>query len=95
MESIKIKEKEIYDLKHELISEQIKTETNEKTIKEMELQNKELVLQKTKLEAALEDALLGRIEEDQEKASADQKSGAKEVTPENISGMDFKKSKKK
>lgn len=94
-QDLEIKEKEIYDLKHELISEQIKTETNEKTIKEMELQNKELVLQKTKLEAALEDALLGRIEEDQEKASADHKSGAKEVTPENISGMDFKKSKKK
>ncbi len=94
-QDLEIKEKEIYDLKHELISEQIKTETNEKTIKEMELQNKELVLQKTKLEAALEDALLGRIEEDQEKASADHKSGAKEVTPENISGMDPKKSKKK
>lgn len=80
-QDLEIKEKEIYDLKHELISEQIKTETNEKAIKELEIQNKELLLQKTKLEAALEEALLGEIEEEKE--------SAKEF------GSDTKKSKRK
>lgn len=58
-QDLEIKEKELYDLKHELISVQIKAETNEKTAKELEAQNKELMLNKSKLEAALEDALLG------------------------------------
>lgn len=80
-QDLEIKEKEIYDLKHELISEQIKTETNEKAIKELEIQNKELLLQKTKLEAALEEALLGGIEEEKESAKE--------------SGPDTKKSKRK
>lgn len=80
-QDLEIKEKEIYDLKHELISEQIKTETNEKAIKELEIQNKELLLQKTKLEAALEEALLGEIEEEKESAKE--------------SGSDTKKSKRK
>ena len=51
--------RQLYDLKHELISVQIKAETSEKTVKELETQNKELQLNKSKLEAALEDALLG------------------------------------
>ena len=55
-----MKEKEIYDLKHELISEQIKAETNQGTARELEIQNKELALQKAKLEAALEEALLDK-----------------------------------
>lgn len=59
-QDLEIKEKELYDLKHELISVQIKAETNEKTAKELEAQNKELMLNKSKLEAALEDALLGK-----------------------------------
>ena len=42
------KEKEIYDLKHDLISNQVKTERD----------NKELLLNKARLEAALEDKLL-------------------------------------
>lgn len=58
-QDLEIKEKELYDLKHELISVQIKAETNEKTAKELEVQNKELMLNKSKLEATLEDALLG------------------------------------
>ena len=45
-QELEIKEKEIYDLKHELISEQIKAETNDKNVKELERQNKELLLNK-------------------------------------------------
>ena len=58
------KEKELYELKHELISAQIKAETSEKELKELESQNKELLLHKTKLESALEDALLGEVPAD-------------------------------
>ena len=60
------KEKEIYDLKHELITAQIQSETSEKENKELELQNRELTLKKTQLESALEDALLGPLEQGQE-----------------------------
>lgn len=70
-QDLEIKEKELYDLKHELISVQIKAETNEKTVKELETQNKELLLNKTKLEAALEDALLGSVAEDKETKTAE------------------------
>lgn len=52
------KEKEIYDLKHDLISNQVKTESTEERIKELEAENKELLLNKTRLEATLEDSLL-------------------------------------
>lgn len=52
------KEKEIYDLKHDLISNQVKTETAEASLKELEAANKELVLNKARLEASLEDKLL-------------------------------------
>lgn len=52
------KEKEIYDLKHDLISNQVKTETAEASIKELEAANKELLLNKARLEASLEDKLL-------------------------------------
>lgn len=55
------KEKEIYDLKHDLISDQIKIEDLEKKIKELEAENSELLKHKAKLEASLEDALLGGI----------------------------------
>ena len=53
-------EQDLDDLKHELISEQIKAETNQGTARELEIQNKELALQKAKLEAALEEALLDK-----------------------------------
>lgn len=52
------KEKEIYDLKHDLISNQVKTETAEAGLKELEAANKELLLNKARLEASLEDKLL-------------------------------------
>lgn len=56
---IELKEKEIYDLKHELITNQIKTESLEEEVKRLENENKELLLMKAKLEASLEDAMLG------------------------------------
>ena len=56
---IEQKEKEIYDLKHDLI----KAESDEKARKELEEQNKELLINKAKLEASLEDALLGKVTE--------------------------------
>lgn len=60
-QEIEQKDKEIYDLKHDLISNQIKTESDEKSIKELEAENRELLLNKAKLEASLEDALLGKV----------------------------------
>lgn len=55
------KDKELYDLKHDLISNQIKSESDAKSLKELETQNRELLLNKAKLEASLEDALLGKV----------------------------------
>ena len=55
---IELKDKEIYDLKHDLISNQIKTETAESTMKELEAENRELLLNKARLEATLDDNLL-------------------------------------
>ncbi len=55
------RDKEIYDLKHNLISAQLKAEGFDETINKLEQENKELALQKTKLEASLEDALLGSL----------------------------------
>ncbi|MCR5668153.1 MAG: cell division protein ZapA [Lachnospiraceae bacterium] len=55
------KEKEIYDLKHDLISNQIKCENLEETIRGLEADKRELLLNKSKLEASLEDALLGSL----------------------------------
>jgi cell division protein ZapA len=52
------KDKEIYDLKHDLIANQVKTETAEASLKELEAENKELLLNKARLEATLEDTLL-------------------------------------
>ena len=57
-EELQGKEKELYDLKHDLISNQIKTESAESSLKELEQENKELLLNKARLEAALEDKLL-------------------------------------
>lgn len=58
---IEQKDKELYDLKHDLISNQIKSESDAKSLKELEKQNRELLLNKAKLEASLEDALLGKV----------------------------------
>ena len=57
------RDKEIYDLKHDLISAQLKTESMEEQVKKLEQENKELLLHKAKLEASLEDALLGSLSE--------------------------------
>ena len=56
------KDKELYDLKHDLISCQIKAENDETTLKELEEENKELMLKVARLEAALEDAKAQKIE---------------------------------
>ena len=52
------KDKEIYDLKHDLISNQVKTESAQEALKKLEEENKELLLNKERLEAALEEKLL-------------------------------------
>lgn len=52
---VELRDKEIYDLKHDLISNQIKTENIEARMKELEAENKELLLSKARLEATLED----------------------------------------
>lgn len=53
------KDEEIYDLKHDLIAEQIKLESKDATIKELKSVNQELELNKMHLEAALDESLLG------------------------------------
>lgn len=55
---LEVREKELYDLKHDLISNQIKNESAETSMKELEARNQELLLNKARLEAALEDKLL-------------------------------------
>ena len=61
---IEAKEKEIYDLKHDLIAEQIQPENDKKEIKRLDTENRELLLNKARLESSLEESLLGKIEED-------------------------------
>lgn len=56
-----MKDRELYDLKHDLISNQIKTESADERIKQLESENRELLLNKARLEATLEDALLEGI----------------------------------
>ena len=53
---VELKDKELYNLKHDLISNQIKVESDEASLKELEAENKELMLTVARLEAALEDA---------------------------------------
>lgn len=72
-QDLEMKEKEIYDLKHELISEQIKVEANEKVVKELEEKNRELMLQNSRLESDIEDLLL---DTDDEKEDAESKKEA-------------------
>ncbi|RDU23105.1 cell division protein ZapA [Anaerosacchariphilus polymeriproducens] len=59
---IESRDREGYDLKHELISAQIRAEELEKTIKELQAENKELQLNKARLETSLEDVLFERKE---------------------------------
>lgn len=58
-EDLQQKEEEIYDLKHDLIAEQIKLESKDASIKELKSVNQELELNKMRLEAALDESLLG------------------------------------
>lgn len=58
LEEFKVSQSE---MKHELISLQIKLDTMKDSIAELESKNKELQLNKEKLEASLEDKLLGKI----------------------------------
>lgn len=55
------RDRQIYDLKHDLISKEIKSESDDKKLKELENENKELLLNKAKLQANLEDAYLGKV----------------------------------
>ena len=57
---IETKDKEIYDLKHDLISSQIKAESDEKTLKELEEENKQLMLDIARLEATLQETKVER-----------------------------------
>ena len=54
-EDLEARGKEIYDLKHELISAQIKLEALEKSLADNEKENKELLLSKARLETTLAD----------------------------------------
>ena len=67
-QDLEIKEKAIFNLKQDLISEQIKAETSEKTIKDLEAQNKELSIQNVKLESDLEDMLMDVVSIEDTKA---------------------------
>ena len=58
---MKQKDQEIYNLKHELVSLQIKDNEMENQLRDLEDENRDLKLTKSKLEASLEDALLGGI----------------------------------
>ncbi|MCI8299078.1 MAG: cell division protein ZapA [Lachnospiraceae bacterium] len=60
-ETVREKEREIYELQHDLISAKIRVESSEKLAGELEKENRELLLNKSKLEASLEDALLGKV----------------------------------
>lgn len=61
---IEAKEKEIYNLKHDLIAEQIQSENDKKEIKRLDTENRELLLNKAHLESSLEESLLGKIEDE-------------------------------
>ena len=50
------------EMKHDLISLQIKLDTLKDTVSELEAKNKELLLNKEQLEASLEERLLGKVQ---------------------------------
>ena len=54
-----MKDRENYDLKPDLLSNQIKTDSANEELKKLQNENKELLINKARLEAALEDSLLG------------------------------------
>ena len=53
------KEEELYELKHDLISHQLRLEDVDERIKKLEDENKHLLKTKSRLESSLEDVLLG------------------------------------
>lgn len=59
---LEAKDREIYNLKHDLISNQVQTESDTKRLEELEAENKELLLNKARLEATLEESLLGKVQ---------------------------------
>ena len=77
---LRMKEKELYDFKHDLVSSQIQMESAEARIRELEMENRELLLHKSRLETALEEALLE--EQSLEKKSLEEKSQKKEESLE-------------
>ena len=65
-QELKAKNQEIYNLKHELVANQVACEDNEKKISNLKEEIQELRLIKAKLEATLEDALLGTGDDSEE-----------------------------
>ena len=59
---MELRDKELYDLKHDLISDHVRVEALEEQVRNLENEKKELLLAKAKLEASLEDALLGSLD---------------------------------
>lgn len=58
------KEEELYELKHDLISYQIRLEDIQEQIQTLEDENKDLLKTKARLESSLEDVLLGPSDKD-------------------------------
>lgn len=69
-QSLEEKENELYGIKHELISLQMKMESQEEETRAMEQQIQELQLNKVRLETALEAALLGKPAQEGEAGEA-------------------------
>ncbi len=81
-DEIEHKEKTIYDLKHDLISEQIKTQTVEATVKKLESEKQELQLDKARLETALEDSARMTAEAKSRQTEAAKQDGLSEDVPD-------------
>jgi len=60
--NVSTNDQEMYDIKHELISLQVKLEEMEKKNQALMAENKELMFEKNKLEKAYEDMLLGPVD---------------------------------
>ena len=60
-QDIELKDREIYNLKHDLISNQIKSESDEKSLKDLQAENRELLLDKARLEATLEESYISKV----------------------------------
>jgi len=61
--NVSTNDQEMYDIKHELISLQVKLEEMEKKNQTLLAENKELTFEKNKLEKAYEDMLLGPVDD--------------------------------